>query len=111
MVLWFYLDKLFLGKEGRSTREGASSLVIYVLLPGHVAAAAVVALYHHAGLVAGHEVPVLHVVRTRVATRAPLTLTPGWTGVKEVEVGAEARDITRAVHEVHGVVTIVIIGH
>ena len=110
MVLWFYLDKLFLGKEGRSTREGASSLVIYVLLPGHVAAAAVVALYHHAALVAGHEVPVLHVVRTCVATRAP-TLTPGGTRVKEVEIGAKAGDITRAVHEVHGVVTIVIIGH
>ena len=81
-----------------------------ILLPVHVAAAAVIALHHHAAPVAGHEVPVLHVVRTRVVTRA-LTLAPGWTRVKEVEVGAEAGDITRAVHEVHGVVIIVIIGH
>ena len=81
-----------------------------ILLPGHVTAAADIALHHHAAPVAAPELPVLHVVRTRVPARA-LTLTPGWTRVKEVEVGAEAGDVPRAVQEVHGVVSIVIIGH
>ena len=49
-------------------------------------------------------------MRTRVGTRA-LALTPGWTRVKEIEVGSEAGDVAWAVHELHGDVGVVVTGH
>ena len=80
------------------------------LLPVRVTGTAVITLYHHPAPVAVHEVPVLHVVRTRVTTRV-LTLAPGWTRVKEVKVGSEAGHIGRAVHELRRVVSVVISRH